>query len=46
MLNKEKSSLYFNSNTDEGEKRGILLEVGDVVCGNYEKYLGLHAMVG
>ncbi|XP_040998224.1 uncharacterized protein LOC121244278 [Juglans microcarpa x Juglans regia] len=46
VLNKEKSSLFFSSNTEETEKKMILFEAGGVVCGSYEKYLGLPAMVG
>ncbi|XP_042968017.1 uncharacterized protein LOC122301024 [Carya illinoinensis] len=46
VLNKEKSSLFFSTNTGAVEKSSILKGAGGVVCGNYDKYLGLPAMVG
>ncbi|XP_042962354.1 uncharacterized protein LOC122296618 [Carya illinoinensis] len=46
FLNKEKTSVFFNSNTKAEDKRRIL-EAGDsVLCGSYEKYLGLPTIVG
>ncbi|XP_042941372.1 uncharacterized protein LOC122276027 [Carya illinoinensis] len=46
FLNKEKTSIFFSSNTQATEKKRIKEAGGVVVCGKYEKYLGLPAFVG
>lgn len=46
VLNKDETSIFFSSNTGENIKRDILWEAGTRVCGSYEKYLDLPAVVG
>lgn len=46
MLNKQKSSFSFSSNTREKNKRDIIEIVGGGVCRSYERYLGLPTLVG
>ncbi|XP_041011424.1 uncharacterized protein LOC121255210 [Juglans microcarpa x Juglans regia] len=46
MLNKQKSSFFFSSNTRANEKKDIIQEAGGGVCGSYERYLGLPDLVG
>lgn len=45
FLNKDKSIVFFSSNTRDEDKERIL-EVGAVMGGSYEKYLGLLFVVG
>ncbi|XP_040987705.1 uncharacterized protein LOC121235427 [Juglans microcarpa x Juglans regia] len=46
FLNKDKTAVFFSSNTKEVDKRLILEEGGAVLRGNYENYLGLPVVVG
>ncbi|XP_035544636.1 uncharacterized protein LOC118348020 [Juglans regia] len=46
FLNKEKTAVFFSSNTSVEVKRKILVEGGAIVQGSYDKYLGLPTMVG
>ncbi|XP_035551510.1 uncharacterized protein LOC118349853 [Juglans regia] len=46
FLNKEKTSIFFSSNTKSVCKDLILRDGGSIVCGSYEKYLGLPSVVG
>ncbi|KAF5458402.1 hypothetical protein F2P56_022431 [Juglans regia] len=46
FLNKEKTSIFFSSNTKTVCREMILRDGGSVVCGSYEKYLGLPSVVG
>ncbi|XP_042972725.1 uncharacterized protein LOC122304517 [Carya illinoinensis] len=45
-LNLEKTTMFFSSNTSITTRLIIKNEAGVSICGNYEKYLGLPAMVG
>lgn len=38
--------MFFNRNTKALDKKAIKEADNSVVCGTYEKYLGLRAMVG
>ncbi|XP_035543621.1 uncharacterized protein LOC118347698 [Juglans regia] len=46
FLNKEKTSLFFSSNTREGDRRVIVDAGNSIACGSYEKYLGLPTLAG
>ena len=46
QLNRTKTSLFFNSNTDTSVKEEIKNRFGAQVIKNHEKYLGLPLMVG
>ncbi|KAG6657748.1 hypothetical protein CIPAW_04G112600 [Carya illinoinensis] len=46
VLNKEKSSIYFNKNTPDENKRTILQIAGVKATGTFERYLGHPTMVG
>ncbi|XP_042979926.1 uncharacterized protein LOC122310106 [Carya illinoinensis] len=46
FLNKEKNSIFFSSNTKEENKKMIKEASNSLVCGNYDKYLGLPTMIG
>ena len=46
QLNRMKTSLFFNSNTDTSVKEEIKNRFGAQVIKNHEKYLGLPLMVG
>ena len=46
QLNRTKTSLFFNSNTDTSVKEEIKNQFGAQVIKNHEKYLGLPSMVG
>ena len=46
QLNRTKTSLFFNSNTDTSVKEEIKNRFGAQVIKNHEKYLGLPSMVG
>ena len=46
QLNRMKTSLFFNSNTDTSVKEEIKNQFGAQVIKNHEKYLGLPSMVG
>lgn len=45
-INKQKSSIFFSSNTKLSSKQEVLWEVGDSICGNYDKYLSLFTLIG
>ena len=45
-INMEKSSVYFSSNTQEGQKAEIVSMLGVKVVDRFELYLGLPTMVG
>lgn len=45
FLNKDKTTVYFSSNTPVGDRNSILREGGSLVQGSFEKYLGLPTMV-
>ncbi|XP_042969072.1 uncharacterized protein LOC122301754 [Carya illinoinensis] len=45
-LNKEKASIFFSTNTSLVVKKSILSAGNLVVCGSYERYLGLPTVVG
>lgn len=44
-INNKKSSLFFNSNTSNEARSVVIQAVGGVICGNYDKYLGLPALI-
>ncbi|XP_035551149.1 uncharacterized protein LOC118349712 [Juglans regia] len=44
--NKQKTSIFFSSNTTKVVKRMLFQEAGAVLCDSYERYLGLPAVVG
>jgi hypothetical protein len=44
-LNKEKTSIFFSQNTVEGTRQQILQASGVQATNNFEKYLGLLAIV-
>ena len=46
VLNKEKSALFFSSNTKLSDQTLIRNAGGSVMVGSYEKYLGLPSVVG
>lgn len=46
FLNKEKSFIFFSSNTQLEEKKRIVKADDVVACGSYEKYPCLSAIVG
>ncbi|XP_042950117.1 uncharacterized protein LOC122282232 [Carya illinoinensis] len=46
VLNKEKSTVLFSKNTKTVDKTQILQQVGVKATSNFEKYLGLPAIVG
>ena len=46
MVNKDKTTLFFNRNTDEDIKETIKLSLGVPAIQHYEKYLGLPSFVG
>ncbi|XP_041009440.1 uncharacterized protein LOC121253499 [Juglans microcarpa x Juglans regia] len=46
FLNKEKTTVFFSSNSRAEEKRKILVLGGSVMKGSYEKYLGLPPVIG
>ncbi|XP_042944602.1 uncharacterized protein LOC122278481 [Carya illinoinensis] len=45
-LNREKTAILFSSNTSELVQEEIISEAGEIVCGDYGKYLGLPTMIG
>lgn len=45
LINNKKSSIYFSSNTSEEAKTTVLQDVGGVIYGNYDKYIGLPALI-
>lgn len=45
-MNKEKTSIFFSTNTPLEDRRKVLMEGGALVQGSYEKYLALPIMVG
>ena len=46
FLNKEKTAVFFNTNSRTEEKKKIMELGGNVMRGSYEKYLGLPPVVG
>lgn len=46
VLNEHKSSIYFSMNTYPIFKQEVIREVDGSICGNYDKYLGLPALIG
>ncbi|XP_035551737.1 uncharacterized protein LOC118349897 [Juglans regia] len=46
FLNKGKTSVFFSNNPRLTDKQAIKKDGNSFVCGTYEKYLGLPAMVG
>ncbi|XP_042972809.1 uncharacterized protein LOC122304616 [Carya illinoinensis] len=46
VMNKDKTAVYFSSNSKEEEKRKIMQNGGAVMRGSYEYYLGLPPVVG
>ncbi|XP_042952198.1 uncharacterized protein LOC122289281 [Carya illinoinensis] len=46
VLNKQKTSLFFSSNTKEETKAFILQGAAGISCDDYNKYLGLPTLVG
>lgn len=46
ILNKEKSSLLFSPHVRSNDKELVIQAIGGTICGSYEKYLGLPALVG
>lgn len=46
VINNQKSSIYFSSNTSTNAKQEVIQEVGGSTYGSYDKYLGLQAMIG
>ncbi|XP_042950060.1 uncharacterized protein LOC122282171 [Carya illinoinensis] len=44
--NKDKTSIFFNTNTSLVTKNNILEAGGSVACGSYDRYLGLPTVVG
>ncbi|KAG6655185.1 hypothetical protein CIPAW_05G198200 [Carya illinoinensis] len=46
ILNRNKTSILFSTNTGAGVKDQIINAARAVVCGSYEKYLGLPSMFG
>lgn len=46
VLKKQKTSIFFSSNTKREVRRQIFREAVVVVCGSYERYLWLPAVVG
>ncbi|XP_042964743.1 uncharacterized protein LOC122298967 [Carya illinoinensis] len=45
-LNREKTTILFSPNTSELVQEEIIYEAGEIVCGDYGKYLGLPTMIG
>ena len=45
-INMEKSSIYFNSNTQDGQKSEIVSMLGVKVVDRFKSYLGLPTLVG
>ncbi|XP_042951227.1 uncharacterized protein LOC122283931 [Carya illinoinensis] len=45
-LNRQKTTIFFSSNTPMAVRRQIQEVAGVAVCGNFEKYLGLPSIVG
>ncbi|XP_042962523.1 uncharacterized protein LOC122296793 [Carya illinoinensis] len=46
FLNKEKTSVFYSTNTPGVVKSSIFAAGNSVACGSYERYLGLPAVVG
>lgn len=46
VLNQQKTSILFSSNTKKSIQSAILQEAGAVLCGDYRKYLRLPSMIG
>lgn len=46
IINKQKSSIFFNLNTLPRFKQEVIREVGGSICGNYDKFLELLALIG
>lgn len=46
VINNQKSSIFFNSNTLIKAQTAMTQEVRGVICGSYDKYLGLPALIG
>lgn len=46
ILNKEKSSILFSPHVQGSDKEMAIKATGGTICRNYEKYVGLLAMVG
>ncbi|XP_042942857.1 uncharacterized mitochondrial protein AtMg00310-like [Carya illinoinensis] len=46
VLNKEKSSIFFSRNTNQGVRDQVLKQAEVNSCSNFERYLGLPALVG
>ncbi|XP_042942879.1 uncharacterized protein LOC122277062 [Carya illinoinensis] len=46
FLNRDKTSIFFSSNTKTEDKRDVLAARGATVRGNFERYLGLPTMIG
>lgn len=46
LLNKEKLSIFFNSNTPHEVRNTIIMIVGTRACGTCEKYLELPSFLG
>ncbi|XP_042969115.1 uncharacterized protein LOC122301804 [Carya illinoinensis] len=45
-LNRQKTTIFFSSNTPMSVRRQIQQVAGVATCGNFEKYLGLPSIVG
>ena len=46
MINKEKTTLYFNRNTNEVTQEAIKVALDVLAIRHYEKYLGLPSFIG
>lgn len=46
VLNKQKTSIMFRPNIAEPDKEAILSAADEVICGRFEKYLGLLVLIG
>ncbi|XP_042950367.1 uncharacterized protein LOC122282484 [Carya illinoinensis] len=46
FLNRDKTAIFFSSNTKTEDKRDVLAAGGATMRGNFERYLGLPTMVG
>lgn len=46
MINNKKLFILFSSNTPLVDQSKVLQEIAGVICGNYDRYLGLPTLIG
>lgn len=46
VVNNQKSSIFFRSNTSVKTRQEVIQGVGGTICWNYDKYFGLSSLIG